>query len=69
MRIKKAVKHYGSAAALARELGLTHSVVYNWLDRSEDPDAAVVPELWARRLHDKTGGKLKFDPRAYGLNS
>jgi hypothetical protein len=69
MRISKAVKHFGSAAALARELGLTHSVVYNWRDRANDPDEAVIPELWARRLHDKTGGKLRFDPRNYGLDS
>lgn len=62
MKIDIAVKHFGSAAALARELGLTHSVVYNW---SERDGKTHVPELYARRLHDKTRGKLRFDPKAY----
>lgn len=65
MRIDTAIKHFESDAALARELGLTHSVVYNWRKRRKK----LLPELYARQLHDKTNGKLKFDPKAYERRS
>lgn len=66
MRVDDAIRYYGSATNVAKELGLDGpAAVSNWKARNE----GRIPELWARRLHEKTRGKLKFDRKAYGLDS
>jgi hypothetical protein len=62
MRVDEAIAHYGSAVELARQLNLrSPGAITNWRSRYD----GQVPELYARQLHDKTRGKLKFDPKAY----
>lgn len=62
MRVDDAVSHFGSAKALAQELGLKGpAAVSNWRARNR----GIVPELYARRLHEKTRGKLRFDRETY----
>jgi len=46
-------------SATARALNITPGAVSQWDD--------VLPELMARRIHDRTRGKLRFRPEAYGL--
>lgn len=66
MQIDDAVAHYKTAVRLAEVLGYSHSsVVSMWRARY----GGKVPELQARRLHELTRGKLKFDRKAYGLDS
>jgi transposase-like protein len=62
MRIDDAVDHYKTAVRLAEELGIHSSAISNWRNRY---DHGLVPELYARRLHEKTRGKLRFDREAY----
>ena len=49
-----AVKFYGSKIAVARALGVCKTAISKW--------GKYVPPLSAARLHEKTGGKLKFSP-------
>jgi hypothetical protein len=66
MEIDEAVAYFRSAVKLSRELGLRSSgAISNWRIRN----GGKVPELYARKLHDMTRGKLRFDPKAYGLQS
>jgi hypothetical protein len=62
MKIDDAVAHYKTALRLAAELGIHSSAISNWRNRYPD---GLVPELQARRLHEKTRGKLRFDREAY----
>lgn len=58
----------GSKAALQRQLGLkSQSSISNW----EREGRELLPELYARRLDGFRNGRrrLRFDPRAYGLDS
>jgi hypothetical protein len=64
MRVDEAIAHFGTATNVARELNLTPGAVTNWRSRNR----GKVPELWARRLHEITRGKLKFDRSEYPLN-
>jgi hypothetical protein len=63
MKIDDAVAYYKTAVGLAAALGIRSSAVSNWRVRY----AGQVPELQARRLHDLTRGKLRFDRKAYGF--
>lgn len=68
MRIDLAVEVLGSKAALKRELNLrSQSTISNW----ERNGKTLLPELYARRLNGLKRGRrtLKFDPKAYGLDS
>lgn len=58
MLIHDAVEYFGSKAALAEALHLTHAAVYAW--RKE-----LVPPLRAAQIEQLTAGKLKFDPNQY----
>lgn len=65
MRIDDAKDYFGSDAELTRQMGLKRqSAIGNWRRQGRE----LLPELYARRLHEKTGGALKFDPKLYGLN-
>lgn len=62
MRVDDAIEHYGTAVELARQLNLrSPGAITNWRSRY----AGKVPELYARRLHEMTRGKLKFDRDQY----
>ena len=51
------ISHYGSKSAAARALGIGKASVSKWGD--------LVPPLRAAQYHQKTRGKLKFDPADY----
>ncbi len=61
MLVSQAIKHYGSQSALARALRISQPAVAMWIQRG----LKRVPELQARRLHQLTRGKLKFDAEDY----
>lgn len=62
MKVDEAISHYGTAVELAKQLNLrSPGAITNWRTRNR----GVVPELYARRLHDMTRGKLKFDRDQY----
>lgn len=66
MRVDDAIERYETATNLAKQLGLTGpAAISNWKARY----GGKVPELYARRLHEMTRGRLKFDPKTYGLAS
>lgn len=46
-----------AATRVAALLGISRQGVHQWPDR--------VPELSARKLHERTHGALKFNPSAY----
>lgn len=65
MKINDAKNYFGTDAELARQCGFKRqSAIGNWRRAGKQ----MVPELYARRLHEKTGGELRFDPAAYGLH-
>jgi len=57
MRKSDAVEHYGSQAAIGRELGIGKAAVSKW--------PKIVPRGWAAELHILSGYKLPFDQRVY----
>lgn len=59
MKTSDAAAHFGSEYKVAQALGINQSNLTRWKHK--------VPEVWARRLHDMTGGKLRFDPTEYPL--
>jgi hypothetical protein len=61
MRVDEVIAHYGTATKAAHELNVTPGAITNWRSRNR----GKVPELWARRLHELTRGKLKFDRTEY----
>jgi hypothetical protein len=61
MRVDEVIAHYGTATRAAHELELTPGAITNWRSRY----AGKVPELYARRLHEMTRGKLRFDRSEY----
>jgi hypothetical protein len=62
MEIDDAGAYYKTAVRLAAALKIHSSAVSNWRVRYN----GKVPELQARRLHELTRGKLKFDRKSYG---
>ena len=58
---KDAIKHYGSQAALARELGIDRAAVNGW--------GKYVPLRRAMELEEKTQGVLKFNREFYLWNA
>lgn len=60
MKVRDAADHFGGMSNLARTCRITRQAVYAM--EKKDPN---LPELWARRLHDLTGGELRFDPGLY----
>jgi hypothetical protein len=68
MLIVEAVSVVGSKAELQRTLKLrSQSTISNW----ERNGKKLMPELYARRLdgYRKGNRRLRFDPKAYGLDS
>lgn len=68
MRIEDAVAAAPSRKVLTTDMGLkSQSVISNW----EREGKELIPELYARRLNGKRYGRrvLRFDPKAYGLDS
>jgi hypothetical protein len=61
MRVDEVIAHFGTATKAAQQLDITPGAVTNWRSRNR----GRVPELWARRLHEMTRGKLKFDRSEY----
>lgn len=61
MRVDDAIKHFKGVTPLAKRLGVLPSAVTNWRRRYN----GRMPELYARRVHELTRGKLKFDRSAY----
>jgi hypothetical protein len=57
MKTSEAAAYFGSEYKLAKALKIQQSNVTRW--------RLKVPEIWARRLHDMTGGKLAFLPEDY----
>lgn len=67
MRIEEAVSVVGSKAELQRQLKLrSQSTISNWERQGKE----LLPELYARRLDGfrRAGKRLRFDPKAYGLD-
>ncbi len=54
MQKKDVIAYFGSIAATARAIGLTHAAVSKW--------GETIPERRALRLEKMTGGQLKADP-------
>lgn len=67
MKVEELTLLVGSEAALARYLKVSRQAVWNWKARN----GGLLPELYARRLDGTRLGKrvLRFDPKAYGLDS
>ena len=61
MRVQDAADYYDSRTALALALEVRPSAVSNWDTRYN----GVIPELYARRLHEMTRGRLRFDSETY----
>jgi hypothetical protein len=59
MRAKAVVTHFGGVAETCKALACDRQTVYYWLKRKK------MPELPARRAHEATRGKLRFDPKLY----
>ena len=57
MKLQAAVDYFGTKAKLARQLRVHTSNIEAW---GED-----LPEIYARRLHEITKGKLKYIPAEY----
>jgi hypothetical protein len=57
MKKNNAIKHYKTAAKLARVLGIAKQAVFNW--------GEVIPQKQAFRLDRITHGALKYDPSFY----
>ena len=57
MKVSDAAAQFGSKQKLAQHLGIHPANVTRWKYK--------VPEVWARRLHEMTGGKLIFDLNEY----
>ena len=57
MKTSDAAAHFGSEYKVAQHLRISQSNLTRWKNK--------VPEVWARRLHDMTNGKLRFDPSEY----
>jgi transcriptional repressor of cell division inhibition gene dicB len=55
------IQHYGSQAAVGRELRIGRAAVNKW--------PSLVPEQWAGVLHVRTRGKLKYNPADYVADS
>jgi DNA-binding transcriptional regulator YdaS (Cro superfamily) len=54
------ISHFGSAAAVARALGLTRGAVWQWPE--------IVPRSSAYHIEVVTGGQLRVDPSVYATN-
>lgn len=57
---KTAIAHFGSAAALAKALGISAAAVSDWNE--------IIPEGRAYQLQVLTSGMLRVDPAAYEKN-
>ena len=54
---KDVAKHYGGKQVAAGKVGASAATFSVWGD--------LVPELYARRYHEVTRGKLKYNPVEY----
>jgi DNA-binding transcriptional regulator YdaS (Cro superfamily) len=61
MRKSDVLKHFKTATAAARAIGITKSAVSQWAD--------IIPEDKAYRYQDVTRGKLKVDRSLYSWSS
>lgn len=53
------IRHYGSGAAVSRELGIGKAAVSKWPE--------LVPRGWAAELHILTHGKIPFEQSTYRI--
>lgn len=60
MKIQNAIKHFGSAANLARTLDMTDSAISRWKERGD-----IVPLKSALKLNNFTGGALDLELSDY----
>jgi len=51
------IRYYKTQSAAARAIGYSDGAVSQW--------GELIPELTARKYHDLTSGKLRFDPKLY----
>jgi hypothetical protein len=66
MKLNETIELFKGGSSLARQLKVTRQAVTNWKAKGD-----LIPELYARRLDGTRVGKrvLRFDPKAYGLDS
>lgn len=57
MKTADAIQYYGTAAMVAKTLGISRAAVSRWRD--------TVPAAPASILEKLSGGKLVFDPNTY----
>lgn len=57
MKTADAIQHYGTAAKVAKTLGISRAAVSRWRD--------TVPPAPASILEKLSGGALVFDPQIY----
>jgi hypothetical protein len=60
MKTSDVATYFGSEYKTAQALGIHQANITRWEKK--------VPEIWARRLHDMTGGKLHFDINDYPVH-
>ena len=60
MKTKEVADYFGNEHKASQALGINPSYLTRWKQ--------TVPEIWARRLHDMTDGKLRFDVHEYPRN-
>lgn len=61
MYVDDALSIYQTQKALAADLDVTAAAISVWRKRY----GGKIPELYARRLHEKTRGKLRFNRDDY----
>lgn len=61
MRKADVVRYFGTQKAVADALKITEQAVCQWDE--------LIPPLQARKVSEKTGGELPFDPRLYRNSS
>lgn len=64
MTVNQAKKHYKTQAAIAEAAGCGKALVSKWKNSAD----GKIPELYARRIHDDSAGKVTFRHRNYGLS-
>lgn len=62
MKVNQALKYYKTQDAIAVAAMCGKSLVSKWKSQG-----GLIPEKYARRLSDDSGGEVPFRHRAYGL--
>lgn len=63
MRYDTALNFYKTGKAIAKALGIKHQAVYQWKRKG------VVPPKKAAQLEAHSKGKVRFDPKVYGISA